>query len=347
MRKVNKSVFSSKGLDELLSDPNPILDSGAPTSTGGINQATAICDALGIALALEPAREIYFHGWGATCSDAKPIRCSWTLTVLDAEGKPLSLTFDLVSGDSPLIVGLDVTQYTNTMNLSRPRYVTFHRPEDKSPRRMLTYVDDFDDQARLRLEIIPHKKSTITSLMANIMSRPELCVAKKIHRYTHATSDEMKDLYKGAGILTTKLSEAFDKVYKACEICCRNGRPLNSKKLSLTHVNKAFNHELQADFMWCDIKGETFIVLNLTDTSTAYAEFSIVPARNTQVMIQLIETEWICRHGAPSSFSSDPEFLTTATRTFLNQHQITFNSRPARTTRRVSLKGRTESLNLS
>lgn len=51
----------------LPTDMNPILDSGAPTSTGDIYNAIHVSDFLGIDSELSPPRAIYDHGWGAIC----------------------------------------------------------------------------------------------------------------------------------------------------------------------------------------------------------------------------------------------------------------------------------------
>lgn len=85
----------------LQPDLNPILDEGAPTSTGGIRNAARLCVALGIALNLDEPRDVYLHGWGDRCADAKIIKYSWTITIQDVNDLPTSFIFDLVDGDSP------------------------------------------------------------------------------------------------------------------------------------------------------------------------------------------------------------------------------------------------------
>lgn len=151
-----------------------------------------LCDALGINLVLDEPRDVYLHGWGDKCADAKIVKCSWSVTTHDIKGLPTTLTFDLVDGESPLILGLDVKRYANTYNLSSPPYVEFRRPSDNRPRKILTYFGDGD--SRLRLEIVPHQYSTSASLMANAHGRTDLSIAKKVHRFTHAHADEMKAL---------------------------------------------------------------------------------------------------------------------------------------------------------
>lgn len=45
-------------------EPNPIIDNRAPTSTGGIRNAAALCDRMGIPLHVKGQRTTYMHGWG-------------------------------------------------------------------------------------------------------------------------------------------------------------------------------------------------------------------------------------------------------------------------------------------
>lgn len=67
---------------------------------------------------LEPPPEHYEHGWGEDCHDARPIIASWTLTVIEIHSHAISLSSDLVRGESPLIIGLDVMQYSRVTFLS-------------------------------------------------------------------------------------------------------------------------------------------------------------------------------------------------------------------------------------
>lgn len=329
--KANKGVFSVEGLDRLLPDPNPILDEGAPTSTGGIENAATLCDILGIPLVLDPPRDNYLHGWGDECLGAKPIVRSWTLTVHDVTEKPTALTFDLVQGSSPLIVGMDVRAYCNTYNLGSQRYILMKRPTDTEKRTLFTYI--VPDDKRLRLDIAPHPRSVVTTLLGNICSsasRAPLVFSKRIHRYTHASKDETKSLCRDANILNEELEQAIDKVHDACEICAKNGRPKSSKKVSLSHVNTAFNQEIQIDFFFITLRGTKFCVINITDTGTGYTVLAIAPDRSTSTIIRLLETEWICHHGAPHAASADDEYNRAPVRNYLSSHDITFKPRPAR-----------------
>ena len=315
----------------LLPDPNPILDEGAPTSTGGIENAITLCDVLGIPFEIDPPRERYYHGWGDQCLGARITICSWTITIHDIHGKPTSFTFDLVSGSSPLILGQEVREYCNTFNLTNQRYIQMRRPHDDAYRYLYTYLVPSD--GRLRLDLAPHPLSTKRTLLGNIHTsakREPLAFSKRVHRYTHATAEEMKLLCKEADMLDKKLEEAIEQVCNACDVCAKNGRPVSSKKVSLTHVNQAFNEELQIDFMFPTIRGSKQTVMHMTDTGTGFSETTISNSRTARSMQEAIETLWICQHGAPRAVSADDEFNCVALQQFLRAHNIEFKPRPTR-----------------
>lgn len=167
-------------------------------------------------------------------------------------------------------------------------------------------------------------------MMANIKKRPELNIVKKVHRFTHGNATEMSRLFEEAGMLTPRIKKAIDKVTKACTPCARSGRPKNSRKLSLKHVNKDFNIEVQADFMTVKHQGVNYELLNVSDCNTAFGERSIVTSRGASQMMQKFEESWICRHGPPEKFSADPEFCQPLFVKYLTGYNIKVNERPAR-----------------
>ena len=147
----------------------------------------------------------------------------------------------------------------------------------------------------------------------------------------------MKDLFKTAGALTPALSQAFEKVHQACDVCAQNGRPAIMRTVSIKHVNKEFNEEVQADFFWCTIREKRYIVFNITDTNTSYSEVCIATNRSVALMTENIENNWICRHGAPAAFSADYELDKAALRRFLSRHGIEFSPRPSRRHNKVGV----------
>lgn len=316
-------------------DPNPILYEGAPTSTGGMVDAARLCDMLGKRFDVQKPRSVYMHGWGVGFADAKPIRCTWELTLMDRHNRPVTFTFDLVDGESPLIVGLDFKRYANTYNRDMPRMIQFKRPSDVHVYTMYTYIsDDQTGSPRLRLDIVPHPKSTLRTLMTTA-ERKELHMAKRIHRFGHASAMDMMKLMQPTGYDKASIKEACEKVCASCDICATSGRPADRRKISTTHINAAFNDEMQADFLYVYIRGHKHEILNMIDLGTRYGERAVTAARSAEEVKRTFETYWFYKHGAPNSFSAGHELCRPVLRKFLDAHGIKLNPRPSRSSHKV------------
>lgn len=234
----------------LQSDFNPILDEGAPTSTGGIDNAMNLADALGIESNLQPVSNTYLVGWGEAGANPKPVLYTWSFIINDIDATPTAFQFDLVDGQSPLIIGLDQKKYANTLNNLQPPCITFNRPQDQKAKTFYTYLKhDNGGYERLYLELVSHCKTTTHSLLARTGRNIELNGIKKIHRFTHASAKEMFNLLKDAKMTTALTQNYCKKISSACDICAQSGRPHPRKKISITHVNEAFNQSLQVDFL--------------------------------------------------------------------------------------------------
>lgn len=314
-----------------LRDVNPMMDEGAPTSIGGLNNAARLSDALGMPLQLSQPKSVYRHGWGDGCADPKTVVATWHLRTSDMNGKPTIIPFDIVEGESPLILGLDVKRFADTINLAQPSILKIKRPSDKAERHFHTYLDkDINGNLRTWVEIAHHPKLSVNSLMSSVDKHRTLNIVKKLHRFSHASSSDMACLLESAGYKDNNLKDICERVYNSCDICASSGRPSHMRKISVSHVNEAFNEELQADFLVAYIRGERVDILNMVDTGTGYGERMIVPSRNAGVMKNMMETRWFCAHGAPKRFSADPEFCVPVLKSFLNAHNIHLADRPAR-----------------
>lgn len=312
-------------------DPNPILDEGAPRSIGGMNNAMRLCDVLGYKFEVDAPREDYWHGWGDQAADLRPVQCTWTLTVNDENGKPTAIPFDLIEGNAPLIVGLDLKRHADTVNRSSTTFVTFQRPTDTSERRFRTYLSkDSTGNERIRLAIVPITRTHMRSLMMTGRPRDTLTLVKKMHRLTHPTAKEMERILRDAGHPQQGLTGICHKVHDACELCVSSGQPAPTRKISLTHVNEGFNSSVQADFVMVYIAEQKHVVLNVIDAGTNYGEREIVESRNTRTMKSSLEKNWLYRHGAPDRFSADSEFTTAQLRAFLESHGTEVLPRPTR-----------------
>lgn len=147
----------------------------------------------------------------------------------------------------------------------------------------------------------------------------------------------MKTIYAHAGILTKSLEEAIDKVDEACEVCVRNGRPIPSKKVSLSHVNEAFNQEIQIAFTYCVVRSRKRMIMVITDAGTGYSAAQIVQNKNMNLIVEKLDCMWMCMHGAPHSVSADDEYNRKQLTNFLRSHDIQFKPRPARRHNKIGI----------
>lgn len=127
-------------------DVSPILDDGAPTASGGIDNAAKLYNTLGLCLNLIPPRMLYINRWGINGTDAKPIVASWYLTVNKTKKNGNTFIFDLIDCERSLIVGLDVRRSSKTDNVSIPPIISLKRPTNSIVKDFYTYISNDDDQ---------------------------------------------------------------------------------------------------------------------------------------------------------------------------------------------------------
>ena len=81
--------------------------------------------------------------------------------------------------------------------------------------------------------------------MGSKTSRQEINMVKRVNKFSHASSEEMQELFKNAQLNKSALGWACENLHDACDICGSTGRPKDRKKVSLTHVDESFNAEIQ------------------------------------------------------------------------------------------------------
>lgn len=257
---------------------------------------------------------------------------------MDNDGYPVTFEFDLVEGKSPLIIGLDAAQYANTCNRTDPRTFSIKRPQDRRLYTLHTYTaPDEHDSNRLRLQVVPQSDSQIRTMVASNGPHRELTMAKRIHRFGHANAREMERIMRPMKFDENMVRKVCDRVQSACPICASTGRPTDRKKISTTHLNSAFNQEVQADYVYITIHGKRHEVLNVIDTGTKYGERIITTSRSAEDMKGQFERIWFYRHGAPSNFSADHEFCRPVLRRFLTRHSIIIHPRPSRSSNKTGI----------
>lgn len=296
-------------------DPNPIYDSGSPCCTAGTNSAARLCDLLEIDLTMHAPREEMVHGWGEQGLGAESFVGCWELTIFDQEQRPCTILFDLLPGNSSIIIGLDIGKYAIQNNIADSPFICFCRPHHSSPRTFSTYIAADPNKPRcnrIRVEIIPRLSNYITSLASstlhNRIKRAPKLFAKRVHRLTHAPSEQIKGVCDDAGVLTQALETAIDNVGAACGICAQSGKPAPTNKISLTHVNERFNMEILMDFAFEEVRGSKRTILIITDAGTAFSEGTISRSKDMATVCSKLEFLWITRHGAPVALAADDEY---------------------------------------
>lgn len=56
---------------------------------------------------LDPPRNTYLLGWGHNCRDSQTVIGSWSFSIPDVYNAPTTFTYDIIEGDTPLLLGLD------------------------------------------------------------------------------------------------------------------------------------------------------------------------------------------------------------------------------------------------
>lgn len=139
----------------------------------------------------------------------------------------------------------------------------------------------------------------------------------------------MKIICPQAGILTYIIAKMIDKVYHECGICARSERSTPVQKVSLTHVNEAFNMEVQLDSPYEMDRGAIRTIITIMDIVTRFTEGMLTLRRGMQTIIDCLDSCWIFRHGSPASLSADDEYNRRPLRSTLQTYENMLETRPA------------------
>lgn len=140
---------------------DPIIDTGASTSTRGTHNAARLFCVLCIPFTLDPPRQVDSHGWGTDCENSKLVPSAWYITVPVNDGRPTTIPFDLLEGESPLGTYLYLYRHGNIINRGQPSKILFRRPIYNTERSFLTCISTHDTgNPRLRMDISLHPIST-------------------------------------------------------------------------------------------------------------------------------------------------------------------------------------------
>lgn len=121
-----------------------------------------------------------------------------------------------------------------------------------------------------------------------------------------------------------------ERIDTSCEIYLRLKRPTTIQKMSLSHVNEAFNFERLTDYAFVPFGTKRHTVLVMTDTGTSYREADLIKSRNAEGICRAIQYHRVLRHGVPAIFSGDDEFHCGPILRCLVTYYICFTPRLAR-----------------
>lgn len=97
-------------------------------------------------------------------------------------------------------------------------------------------------------------------------------VANHVHKDTHVALQQIKTVCRDAGILNYELSSAQKRINGSCKVCLCSKRPITTRRILLSHFDKAFNSELQTECAFTLFKVNKLALFVKTETSTRYTE---------------------------------------------------------------------------
>lgn len=245
------------------------MDDGSPFFTSSIPAAARICELMGPALNLNQAPFHYERGWGCEGLYARPVQCSWKLTIQDLRAQNLSLWIDLFNDKSPPILGLDVKRHARTDLIESPIKRTLCRPSDISPPVLSIYIRHTPSlNMRARLNVILSPSFTLVAAARNV-PKP-LSFVRRQQRFIHAAPNDLIRLPKRADFSDPLLPPESRKLSAACIPSAKSSPPLSSKKVSLGRVESAFNRCIQDEFAFCLIRGTRFCAFHSVESATSY-----------------------------------------------------------------------------
>lgn len=164
-----------------------------------------------------------------------------------------------------------------------------------------------------------------------------------MNRYCHVSSNQLVKSFQRAGYKIPYIKKVCNQIVDSCMVCARSGLPSKCKKVSLSHVCQAFNIEIQADFMFVDIRKTKYCVLHTVDTGTQYSKCSVFSKGFCKMMAIKIKRSCLLRQGAHQKFSADSEFTKGPMKCFLTTHNTVLDrvfERPVRLHNKAGIVGR-------
>ena len=272
----------------------------------------------------------FFHFFGPPDNASKGAWtvAKWLMPVSFASGHQLKVPVACVPGDDPILLGADFLDHCIIDNPSNK--LTLVSP-DGNRHECCTYK--MIDGHRY-LEVAPREEGE--QHYALLQNRWTTLKDKRrlidiLHERTHASAGSLRMLMDRNGLWDNKLHQHVQEVCKKCSICVRTGRPLPSRKVSLSHIPGEFNSTVGVDFFfWNRDEAHTVPCLHVMCMGTSFSEAEPISTREMSRSASAFETLWLHQHGRPVNVGYDPEFNSSIFLAMLRKHGITPNPRPAR-----------------
>ena len=334
-------------------------------SIGG-EGSRVLCRAMGIDFKLEPLDcQPFWHGYGEKCSDSQLTIGIWRMPITDVNGTQVLIPFYITPGYGILLLGNEICHKSNIMGseniiivprgvrvLSQKELVfkTFAEPvgtEDAGG--MRTYLFVVPSKTRFFKTWFSSSNSFVGSQdpspLGDLTDKTQADkFAKKLHVYSHLAPDDMKTLCKRAGVLNRVLSTAIDEAFRRCNSCQSTGRPLQSRKVSLSKILASFNDHVQVDFVYITELSGTKPILHMVDVHTGFSATALPGCRDINVAARAMESVWFSTHGAPTKLSGDPEFLNNKFKKAMDRFGIMIEQRAARRHQKIGTVERKNSI---
>ena len=124
----------------------------------------------------------------------------------------------------------------------------------------------------------------------------------KLHKqFGHASSRNLENLLKRAGIPITKLANIIDKVVSHCKTCQQYKKPIPRPAVGLLKAND-FNDTLAMDLHQLE---QNLWYLHLIDKFSRFSNAVIIKSKSTNIIIKKILKYRICLFGSPNTIFSD------------------------------------------
>lgn len=235
--------------------------------------------------------------------------------MLDREQRLREFVFELLPGDFPILLELEIYIFVVRNCVAQDVFLCIKHPTDSVLHTFrVCIIPDIDNPLceRIKLSIISESHTFITAFASVTLQRKSKrappVFAKRMNRLTHASSGRVKSVRRQAVIRKDVFENEIEKLTNACEICSGTGWPATSKIISLTHVNEAFNMELQMEYAPKTVRDMKSIIFLMKDKDTDFSERAMTSSRDNGTIYIKVEKVWIPRHDAPAANSADREY---------------------------------------